>query len=209
MPLDNDAISALPKPELRVRLDECSQARAAERVAQREAAEMMTGTAATDNDASSCAARINVSETMIQKLGKDIARPVRAMRERASPVRTRPPASNSEPTSKPQTADSPSTSQAKAALAHLLANSTKEEDEEASVVAERERSAPPSPLPQGARRAGPMVKALKHARAPSPGARPRAASPGFRKAMSAMNGVSRSVSPRASIVPGPAPAAGL
>ena len=38
MPLDNDAISALPKPELRVRLNECRQARAAERVAQREAA---------------------------------------------------------------------------------------------------------------------------------------------------------------------------
>ena len=53
-------ISSLSEPELRVRLDECRQAREAERVAQREAAEMITGTANTDNDASSCgtAARI-------------------------------------------------------------------------------------------------------------------------------------------------------
>ena len=47
-------ISSLSKPELRVRLNECRQTQVAERVAQREAAEMMTGTANNDNDASSC-----------------------------------------------------------------------------------------------------------------------------------------------------------
>ena len=64
MPLDDDAISALSKPELRVRLNECHQARVAERVEQR--AEMMTGATATEYDASSCVARILVSETTIQ-----------------------------------------------------------------------------------------------------------------------------------------------
>ena len=71
MPLDNDAISALSMPELRVRLNECRQARVAERVAQREA--MLAGAAATDYDASSWAARIHVSETTIQELDTDIA----------------------------------------------------------------------------------------------------------------------------------------
>ena len=198
-------ISSLSEPELRVRLDECRQAREAERVAQREAAETMIGTAATDSDVSSCAARIHSSQTVIQKLDRKMASLGRAARERASPLKTRD--SNSEPTSKPQTADSPSKSEAKAALARLLANSTKEEDEEATLVADfGGRSAPPSPLP----RRGPMVKALKRARALSPGKPPvRAASPGFKRAMNALNGVGRSASPRASIAPGPAPAGGV
>ena len=104
MPLDDDEISALSKPELRVRLNECHQARVAERVEQR--AEMMTGATATEYDASSCVARILVSETTIQELDADIASLGTAMRTRASPAKTRPPAQprTSEPTSKSQTA---------------------------------------------------------------------------------------------------------
>ena len=103
MPLDNDETSALSKPELRVSLNECRQAQA-ERVAQHE--EMTAGAAATDNDAASFyAAQIGESETAIQKLDTDMASLGMAMRERASPAKTRPPAPNSEPTSKSQTAD--------------------------------------------------------------------------------------------------------
>ena len=104
MPLDDDEISALSKPELRVRLNECRQARAAERVAQRKA--MIAGAAAADNDdASFYAAQIGESETAIQELDRDTASLGMTMRERASPAKTRPPAPNSEPTSKSQTAD--------------------------------------------------------------------------------------------------------
>ena len=104
MPLDNDETSALSKPELCVSLGECRQARAAERVAQHE--EMTAGAAATDNDAASFyAAQIGESETAIQELDRDTASLGMATRERASPAKTRPPAPNSEPASKSQTAD--------------------------------------------------------------------------------------------------------
>ena len=103
MPLDDDEISVLSKPELRVRLNECHQARAAE-IAQREA--MIAGAAAADNDAASFyAAQIGESETAIQELDRDTASLGMAMGERASPAKTRPPAPNSEPTSKSQTTD--------------------------------------------------------------------------------------------------------
>ena len=61
--------------------------------------------AATDNDASFYAAQIGESGTAIQKLDRDTASLGVAMRERASPAKTRPNAPNSEPTSKSQTAD--------------------------------------------------------------------------------------------------------
>ena len=61
--------------------------------------------AATDNDASFYAAQIGESETAIQKLDTNMASLGMAMRERASPAKTRPPAPNSEPASKSQTAD--------------------------------------------------------------------------------------------------------
>ena len=73
MPLDDDAISALSMCELPVRAAGYARARAAERVAQREAAEMMTGTAATDDDLSFYAEKMHASETVIQKLNKEIA----------------------------------------------------------------------------------------------------------------------------------------
>ena len=103
MSLDDD-LSAVSKSDLRTRLNECRQAQAAERVAQREA--MIAGAAATDNDAASFyAAQIGESETAIQKLDTNMASLGMAMRERASPAKTRPPAPNSEPASKSQTAD--------------------------------------------------------------------------------------------------------
>ena len=98
-------ISSLSMPELCKKVNECRQARVAERVAQREAAEMMTGTANHDDDASSCAARIHASETVIQKFDNEIASLVTAVLARVSPAKTRPPAHNSvEPTSQSQTA---------------------------------------------------------------------------------------------------------
>ena len=105
MPLDEAAISALSMRELPVRAAGYIQARAAERVAQHE--EMTAGAAATDNDAASFyAAQIGESETAIQELDRDTASLGMAMGERASPAKTRPPAANSEPTSKSQTAAS-------------------------------------------------------------------------------------------------------
>ena len=71
MPLDDDAISALSMCELPVRAGVLVAQRAAERVAQREAAEMMA--AATDDDLSFYAEKIRESETVIQKLNKEIA----------------------------------------------------------------------------------------------------------------------------------------
>ena len=71
MPLDDDAISALSMCELPVRAAGYIRARAAERVAQREAAEMMA--AATDDDLSFYAEKMHASETVIQKLNKEIA----------------------------------------------------------------------------------------------------------------------------------------
>ncbi len=62
MPLD-DEISALSKSDLRERLNECREARAAQRLAQREA--MTAGAAATDNDVSSYAAKIHESEQLL------------------------------------------------------------------------------------------------------------------------------------------------
>ena len=84
MPLDDDAISALSMCELPVRAAGYIQARAAERVAQREA--MLAGAAATDDDLSFYAEKIRESETVIQKLNKEIASLNTVMRERASPV---------------------------------------------------------------------------------------------------------------------------
>ena len=104
MPVDDD-ISAVSKSDLPTRLNECRQARAAERLARREA--MMAGAAATtENDISFYAAQIHASQTAIQKLDKDMASLGMAMRERASPAKTRPPAAKPEPTSsKSQAAD--------------------------------------------------------------------------------------------------------
>eukprot|EP00964_Phaeocystis_antarctica_P014485 scaffold7979_cov60-Phaeocystis_antarctica.AAC.1 len=85
MPLDDDAISALAMRELPVRAAGYIQARAAERVAQREA--MLAGAAATDNDLKACyAEKIRESETVIQKLNKEIASLGTAVRELAPPV---------------------------------------------------------------------------------------------------------------------------
>ena len=102
MPLD-DEISALSKSDLRERLNECREARAAQRLAQREA--MTAGAAATDNDVSSYAAKIHESETAIQEFDEEMASLGMAMRQRASPAKTRPPASNLRPTIKSKTAD--------------------------------------------------------------------------------------------------------
>ena len=113
MPVDDD-ISVVSKSDLRTRLYECHQAQAAERLAQRKA--MMAGALAdTGNDISFYAAQIHASETAIQKLDKDMATLGKAMRERASPKKTRPPAAKpsgdgggggfGEPTSKSQAAD--------------------------------------------------------------------------------------------------------
>ena len=234
----------------------------------------MAGAAATtENDISFYAAQIHASQTAIQKLDKDMASLGMAMRERASPAKTRPPAAKPEPTSsKSQAADQKEPSfgaanastaptdrlikehentgvaraavsrtapssptvrgappapnrfkpvhtkaslaklasdadKAAAALELYLANSpTKDTDRKKCVDAEIARTAPPSPLHQARR--GPVVK-VKRSRSTSPGGKPRAASPIFRKAVDTMNAVNRSVNSRASIVPGPAPAGGV
>ena len=229
----------------------------------------MAGAAATtENDISFYAAQIHASQTAIQKLDKDMASLGMAMRERASPAKTRPPAAKPEPTSsKSQAADqkepsfgaanastaptdrpikehentgvaraavsrtAPSSptvrgappapnrfkaaqteaslafAKAEAELKLYLANSPiKDTDRKKLVDAEIARTAPPSPLHQARR--GPVVK-VKRSRSTSPGGKPRAASPIFRKAVDTMNAVNRSVNSRASIVPGPAPAGGV
>jgi hypothetical protein len=266
MPLD-DEISALSKSDLRERLNECREARAAQRLAQREA--MTAGAAATDNDVSSYAAKIHESETAVQEFDEEMASLGMAMRQRASPAKTRPPASNLRPTIKSKTADqtelffgTAQASTARAAPARLPTDSPITEDEEmelarpavrgppapnvlesaqaeaspASVAAaqanvdldlflanspikgtdrktfvehEISRTAPRSPL--GLRvRGGPVVKRKVKRSSSAPGDSPlRSASPNFRKAMTTMNAMSRSVNTRASIAPGGAPAGGV
>lgn len=187
MSLDDD-LSAVSKSDLRTMLNECRQAQAAERVAQREA--MKAGAAAaTDNDCSFYAAQIRVSETAIQKLVTDMASLTHtqarmAMHERASPAKTRPPASNPDPTSKSRTAFA----KAEAELNLYLANSPIKDTikDKEFVDAEIARTAPASPLHHAQR--GPMVK---RSRSTSPRGKPRAASPNFRKAIEAMSVVSR------------------
>ena len=145
MPVDDD-ISAVSKSDLRTRLNECLQARAAERLAQREA--MMAGAAATtDNDISFYAAQTHASETAIQKLDKDMASLGTAMRKRASPAKTR---EQAEPTSKSQAADQkePSFGAANASTAPTD-RPIKEHENTGVARAAVSRTAPSSPTVRG------------------------------------------------------------
>ena len=112
----------------------------------------MAGAAATtENDISFYAAQIHASQTAIQKLDKDMASLGMAMRERASPAKTRPPAAKPEPTSsKSQAADQkePSFGAANASTAPTD-RPIKEHENTGVARAAVSRTAPSSPTVRG------------------------------------------------------------